>query len=100
MADLPKNPSERANSACSRSPAGDGFGDGQVGHEVLGGGAVPVLLVGRRVDDVARADLGDLAAAGLHQTLSVGDVEGLADGVGVPGGAGVRREADRADPNA
>jgi hypothetical protein len=62
---------------------------------VVGGGAVPVPLVGRRVDDVASADLLDGAAAGLYQPLAVGHVEGLADGVGVPrgAGAGVNRTA-------
>jgi hypothetical protein len=61
--------------------AGDGFGDGQVGHEVVGCGAVPVPLVGGRVDDVTGADLLDVTAAGLDETLAFGDVEGLPDGV-------------------
>ena len=73
------------------------FGDGQVGHEVIRGGAVPVPFVGRGQDDVAGADLGDLAAAGLDAPPALEDVEGLADGVGVPRGAGRRREVDRAD---
>ena len=47
--------------------AGSGLGDGQVGHEVVGGGAVPVPGVGGRGDDVAGSDLLDRAAAGLHQ---------------------------------
>src|ERR1039458_9392543 len=51
---------------------------GQVDHEVAGGGAVPVLLAGRRVDDVAGAGLDDLAAAGLDQGDALDDVEGLA----------------------
>ena len=34
-----------------------GFLDGDVGHEPAGGGAVPVLLAGLDVDDVAGADL-------------------------------------------
>ncbi len=43
--------------------AGDGFDDGQVGHEVVGCGAVPVPFAGRGADDVAGADFLDLAAA-------------------------------------
>src|SRR5215211_2627441 len=77
-----------------------GFGDGQMGHVVVGGGAVPVPLVRGRGDDVSGADALDGAAAGLHQALAFGDVEGLADGVGVPGGAGRGGEPDGADPDA
>src|SRR5258707_57628 len=79
--------------------SGDGFGDGQVAHKVVGRGAVPMPLAGRGVDDVARADLGAVTAAGLHESASLGDVEGLADGVGVPRGAGGGSEADGADPD-
>ena len=48
------------------------FGDGQVSHEVVGCGAVPVPLLRRGVDDVSGPDLLDLAAAGLHETLAFG----------------------------
>ena len=48
----------------------EAFPHGDVGHEVVGGGAVPVPLAGRGVDGVARADLGDLAAAGLDQSAA------------------------------
>src|SRR6266853_2441992 len=71
----------------------DAFGDGEVGHEVARRGAVPVPFVGGGVDDVTRTYLADLAAAGLHPACSLGDVEGLAEGVGVPGGACAGREA-------
>src|ERR687886_1590026 len=75
-----------------------GFLDGDVGHEPVGGGAVPVLLAGLDVDDVAGADLLDLggavgAAAG-DVADAVGDVEGLALRVVVPGSAGARGEPD------
>jgi hypothetical protein len=59
--------------------AGAGFGDGEVGHEVAGCGAMPVPLVGGGVNDVACADFFDLAAAGLVQAAAFGDIEGLAD---------------------
>lgn len=42
------------------------FGDGQVGHEVVGRGTVPVLLVGGRVDDVASPDRYYGTASGLR----------------------------------
>src|SRR5215216_4871682 len=58
-----------------------GFGDGQMGHEVVGCGAMPVPLVRRRGDQVTGADLLDGAAAGLHQPPAVGDIQGLPDGV-------------------
>src|SRR5579875_4152961 len=79
---------------------GRGLGYGQMTHEVSGRGAVPVQLVGRGVDDVAGAQIGAVAAAGLDETAALGDVEGLADGVGVPSGAGGRGEPDRADADA
>src|SRR5215211_7082708 len=75
------------------------LGDGQMGHVVVGGGTVPVPLVGGRGDDVTGPDLLDGAAAGLHQPLAVGDVQGLADGVRMPGGAGRGGEPDGADPH-
>ncbi len=66
----------------------EAFPHGDVGHEVVGGGAVPVPLAGRGVDGVARADLGDLAAAGLDQAAAFGDMQRLPYGVRVPRGAG------------
>jgi hypothetical protein len=39
----------------------------------------------------------DCAVAGLHEPDAVGDVQGLADGVGVPVGAGAGGEPDGAD---
>jgi hypothetical protein len=64
---------------------------------VLGRGAVPVLLVAGDAYDVAGADGDDRSAAGLHSALALGDVEGLADRVVVPGGVGAGREMHRAD---
>ena len=71
-----------------------GFLHGQVGHEPVRGGAVPVLLAGFDVNDVARADLSDTAGAGGDESDAVGDVQRLAFGVVVPGGARAGGEAD------
>src|SRR6266536_3517104 len=72
----------------------------KVGHEVVGGRAVPVPLSRRRVDHVAGADLDDLAAARLHQPTPLGHVQRLAAWMGVPGGAGARCEPDDVDAHA
>src|SRR5437667_4077508 len=73
---------------------------GEVDHEVVRGGAVPVLLAGGRIDDIAWVRLDDLAAAGLDQGDALDDVKGLAQAVGVPGGAGARGEPDHVRPGA
>src|SRR5438445_313614 len=73
------------------------FEHGQVTHEVAVGGAVPVFLAGRRVDGIAGTHPDDGAVAGDDKTGPVGDVQGLADGVGVPVGAGAGGEPDQAD---
>src|SRR4051812_26314167 len=64
-----------------------GFLHGDVGHEPVWGGSVPVLLAGLDVHHVAGADLTDLAAAPCDESDAVCDVQGLALGVVVPGGA-------------
>ena len=69
------------------APFGVGFGEGQVGHDAVGCGAVPVPFAAVDVDDVTGADPGDGFAAGLDQSLAFGDVKGLGDRVRVPGGA-------------
>jgi hypothetical protein len=55
-----------------------------------GCGAVPVPLFGGCGDDVTGADILDVTVAGLDEAVAFGDVEGLPDGVGMPGGAGGR----------
>src|SRR3954447_14595843 len=70
---------------------------GEVAHEGVGGGAVPVLLVGRADDGVAGADPDDGTVAGADQADALGDVQRLADGVAVPVGAGAGGEPDQAD---
>ncbi len=79
--------------------AGDGFGDGQVGHEVAGCGAVPVPFAGRGADDGAGADCPGLAAGWLVEAVAIGDGEGLPGGVSAPCAAGRGGESDGADPD-
>ena len=80
--------------------AGDGFGDGQVGYEVAGCGAVPVPFSSRGADDVAGAGFPSLAAGWLVEAAAFGGVDGLPGGVGVSCGAAPRGEPDGADPDA
>src|SRR5918999_5120707 len=69
---------------------------GYVGHEAVRGGAVLVVLTRLEEHAVAGADHLDLSAAALAEADSLGDVDGLAVGVGVPGGSGARGEVDAA----
>ena len=57
-------------------------------------GAVPVLLAGRKPDDVAGPDFLDRAALALRPAAAGGDDQGLAERMGVPGGAGAGLEGD------
>src|SRR3954453_15788769 len=79
---------------------GVGLVDGQVDHEPIGGGAVPVLLVGLEQDAVTGADDLDRAAPALAQAYALGDEDGLAQRVAGPVGARARHEVQqvRADP--
>src|SRR3954451_23151444 len=70
------------------------FLDGDVRHEAAGGRAVPVLLTGLDVDDVAGADLLRLGPTSGDVPDAVGDIERLPVGVVVPCGAGAGGEAD------
>jgi hypothetical protein len=65
-----------------------------VGHEVVRGGAVPVLLAGLDEDAVAGADDRDRPAAALAASDAFRDTDGLAVGVGVPGCSRALREVD------
>jgi hypothetical protein len=75
-------------------PPGDGGAGvavllhGDVGHEPVRGGSVPVVLAGLEEDSVAGADDLDWAALSLAEAGAFGEVDRLAVGVGVPGGAG------------
>ena len=71
---------------------GVAFVDGEVDHEPVGCGAVPVLLVGLEEDAVAGADDLDGSAAALAQADALGDEDGLAQRVAVPVGAGAGHE--------
>jgi hypothetical protein len=72
-----------------------GFLHGDVGHEALGSGAVPVLLAGLEVDAIAGCDDLDGAAFALAEADALGDVDRLPEGVGVPGRARAGREVHR-----
>ena len=65
---------------------------GDVDHEAVRGGAVPVVLAGLEEDAVAGADLLDRAALALAAADALGDEDRLAVRVGVPGGAGAGGE--------
>ena len=68
----------------------------EVSHEAIGCCAVPVVLSGLEERPVAGSD--DLygAAVPLAYAETLGDVDGLAVGVGMPGGASAGREVDAA----
>src|SRR5206468_2392636 len=68
----------------------------EVGHETCWRCAVPVILPGVEEHAVAGADGLDRAAAPLDEPGAFGDIDGLAVRVGVPRGAGARREVDAA----
>src|SRR4051794_10355957 len=67
---------------------------GDVDHEAIRGGAVPVVLSRLEEDAVAGADDLDGAALALAEPDALGDEDRLAVRMGVPGGAGARREVD------
>jgi hypothetical protein len=73
-------------------PSAGGFEHGQVAHERVGGGAVPVL-VGRADDGLTGVDAHHGSVAGADQTDALGHVQCLPDGVRVPIGVapGVNR---------
>src|SRR5438046_3153588 len=65
-----------------------------VGHEARRRGAVPVILTRTEEHAVARADDLDGLAAALREADALGDVDGLAVGMGVPRRPRARREVD------
>src|SRR6266550_3005202 len=65
---------------------------GDVDHQSVGRGAVPVVFAGLEEDAVAGADDLDGAAFALAESDAFGDVDRLAVRVDVPGGAGARCE--------
>ena len=67
---------------------------GDVGHEAVGSGAMPVVLARLEEDAVAGADRLDRSALALTLADALGDEDRLAVGVGVPGGPGPGREVD------
>src|SRR5256885_1984399 len=79
------------------APLSVSFGQREMGHEMVGCGAVPVPLVARRGDHIAGADREDGPAAGLHAPFAFGHVERLADRMRMPGAAGPRGEVHGSD---
>jgi hypothetical protein len=79
------------------APVRSALGDGDVGHEVLGGGAVPVLFAIGCIDHVAGAYLDGGSTARLHEAPTFGDAEGLPPVVGMPGGTRSGGEVHGAD---
>jgi hypothetical protein len=78
-----------------RSPVGGALGDGEVCHEVIWRGAVPVLFAVGCEDDISGAEFDDLLPARLDEAAAFCDVEGLPAFVGVPGTSRAGREVDR-----
>ena len=78
-------------------PLGEGLGHREVGHEVLGGGSVPVPFIRRGVDGVPGTDLGEGVVPGLHVSTAVRDVQRLPVRVAMPGGVRAGGEADERD---
>src|SRR3954462_5783562 len=67
---------------------------GDVGHEAVGGGAVPVVLTGLEEDPVTRPELLDRPAVALAEPDALGDEDRLTVGMGVPSRPRARREVD------
>jgi|SRR3954468_15956032 hypothetical protein len=76
-----------------------GLHDRDVRHVAVGVCAVPVLLAGLDIDDVPGADLLDAAISCRDEADAVGDLEGLALGAVVPGGARAGGEPDVTAPD-
>ncbi len=69
--------------------------DGQVDHQPVGRGPVPVFLVGIEEDAVAGSDDLDWTTASLAQADTFGDEHRLAQRVPVPVGAGTGHEVNQ-----
>src|SRR5271165_4303629 len=63
------------------------FADSQMGHEVIGCSPMPVPLPARSEDGVPWAQGENAFSTRLDATLTLRDIEALANGVVVPGGA-------------
>ena len=64
------------------------LGDGQMGHEVLGTGTVPVLFAVRGEHDITGTEFDDLLTSGLDPAAPLGDVEGVPGTGRTPGWSG------------
>jgi hypothetical protein len=79
------------------APLGVAFGQGEVGHERSGCGAVPVPLAGRGDDGVAGSDPDGLSAASLNEAFAFREGESLAEAVPVPRSVGAGCEMHRSE---
>jgi hypothetical protein len=70
----------------------------QVGHEAVRRCAVPVFLAGLEEDAIAGPNLLDWPVTPLAPADALGDVDRLAERVGVPGRAGARRKVHQRRP--
>ena len=76
----------------------EAFGDGKVGHEVIGRGTVPVPLPWRGLDGVAGSYLCHICVAGLDKAAPFSHVQGLTVGMPMPCVTSPRRETHHVDP--
>src|SRR5215472_8001235 len=70
------------------------FLNGDVSHCCRRRRAMPMLLVGRKPDDIARPDFLNRAALSLRPAATSRDDQGLPERVRVPGGPCTRLEGD------
>src|ERR1700722_542115 len=68
---------------------------GGMHHEAVGRGTMPVVLPGLEEDAVAGTNGLDWTALTLAQTHALSHEDRLAEGMGVPSGAGTGRKVDR-----
>src|ERR1700683_245094 len=73
--------------------------DGDMRHRGRRRRTVPMLLTGRKPDNIARPDFLPRAAPTLHPSEPGGDNQRLAERMRMPGGAGSRLECNACDAN-
>jgi len=80
-----------------RSPVGSTFRDGQMSHEVIRTGAVPVFFSVRRVDHITWVECDRRFTTCLDKPPALSDVKGLPAVMGVPSATRSRGEPHRGD---
>src|SRR2546426_564266 len=66
------------------APYGVALGEGEVCHEVVGGGAVPVFFARGDADDVTGTDTNERPTARLYESVAFGDEQRLPERVVMP----------------